>query len=171
MLAYFPAGLHTAKFNGRIVGKHLTYRWINPTTGDSTSVVTTTEQILTVQKPQAGDWLLVARLASPPTPSSLPPPAPPSNDPPLFVEGVAPHPFSNETVLYLTLLQPGTVTVTVWDLLGRRILETQHTIGSNSLAVPVRVPHAGLYLYRVAYTTASGQSFRAAGTMVSVGRE
>ena len=163
MLAYFPANLNRATLDLQKLGARIAYQWINPSTGDSTQTHTAGFPLLTVQKPDDNDWLFVARSLE--TPLDVPQ----KQDAPFFLDGIAPHPFLGETDLLLTLLERGSVTVTVWDLLGRRILETRQTAGVGFHKIPLRIRQAGTYVYRVAYTTSSNQSYQATGTMVCLG--
>ena len=172
MMAYFPQHLASATFDLRERTTRVVYRWIDPSTGDSTDAVVAEQSLLTLHKPDEKDWLLVARWQ--PSATDIPENVEetPLGPPPAFsFEGVAPHPFAGETYLYLTLPEAGTLTVTVWDLLGRRILTEERTVGPGSVAIPLRVRHTGLYAYRAAYHSTSDQFYQTSGTLISIGRE
>ncbi len=173
LMAYFPQHLSSATFDLRERASHVVYRWIDPSTGDSTDAVVAEGGLLTLHKPDDMDWLLVARWQPPVADTTAVVEETPEKPPPspaFFLEGVAPHPFAGDTYLYLKLPEAGTLTVTVWDLLGRRILTVERTVGPGTKAIPLQVRHAGLYLYRTAYRTESGRLYQAGGTMVSIGR-
>lgn len=163
LLAYFPTGLSRAVISTRAASRHVARSWwIDPTTGDRTEGPSALTPLLTANTPDDRDWLLAATLA----------PLPPDQQPdaPISITGPAPHPFSRKTRLVLGLWEPGTVKVSVWDLLGREILTTQAALDVGTHHIPLRIQTPGVYLYRLDYRTQAHPPYATAGTMVNLGR-
>ena len=81
-------------------------------------------------------------------------------DEPFVLDGSFPNPFTSGTRIQFHLGEPARVSVTVTDVLGRRVLslpEQEFNAGANQ-GIDVSMGHlaSGLYLYRVEATTETG---------------
>ena len=81
-------------------------------------------------------------------------------DEPFVLDGSFPNPFTSGTRIQFHLGEPARVSVTVTDVLGRRVLslpEQEFNVGANQ-GIDVSMGHlaSGLYLYRVEASTETG---------------
>ncbi len=164
MMAYFPVHTGSATLDLRVMGAGATYYWVNPSTGaHSDTLYVEGDGVLTVHAPDEEDWLFVALRGSE-VPQSSDPPAPFVS---LQVQN-APNPFFRRTTLHFNLPEPGIAVVSVYDALGRRIIRQDVQGDFASVNTDLSVPAAGLYVYRVEFSAASGRTYSVQGTMVSL---
>lgn len=144
-------------------------QWIDPRSGDALQVsdVAVAEGEVTLQKPEEGDWLVVlappgeVRLALPEEEDALLPT-------PLEIYN-HPNPYFGETNLRVQVGEPGEVTVTVWNAVGRRVATKTQSVPAGGGDIPLRVSAAGLYLYRTVFESATGARTQVQGTMMCLG--
>jgi uncharacterized lipoprotein YddW (UPF0748 family) len=87
------------------------------------------------------------------------------------VRGNAPNPFAETTTLVLDLAASAEVTVTVYDVLGRRVLQTRTSLPAGveqSLRLDGSALSSGVYVYRVRARTETDVQNVGAGRMVVV---
>lgn len=87
------------------------------------------------------------------------------------VRGNAPNPFAETTTLVLDLAAPAEVTVTVYDVLGRRVLQTRTSLPAGveqSLRLDGSALSSGVYVYRVRARTETDVQNVGAGRIVVV---
>ncbi len=94
-----------------------------------------------------------------------------SNEEELFVENPVsfelqqnfPNPFNPSTTIQFSLPEPGTVTLQVFDVTGRRVTtllnESSRSSGNHSISFDASRLASGVYLYRIEATSPSGNSF------------
>jgi hypothetical protein len=78
----------------------------------------------------------------------------------LAIRSVYPNPFRNEATLVFDLPEPGTVTVELFDMTGRRLASVEPRLlqagKERSLSLRVKDLPSGAYLYRLTTATSSG---------------
>jgi len=74
-----------------------------------------------------------------------------------------PNPFNPSTTIQFSLPEPGTVTLQVFDVTGRRVTtllnESSRTSGNHAISFDASRFASGVYLYRIEATSSAGNSF------------
>jgi hypothetical protein len=89
----------------------------------------------------------------------------------LAVQKNVPNPFTDHTSIQMTLPAPATVSVTIYDLLGRRVRRVRESLPAGTerrLDIRGAALSSGVYFYRVTARFEEGGQEEATGRMVRV---